>query len=64
MCSPLLQVRLLKVVNRARAFQVRSSLDFEKLSGINRAGRRSKVAISESDRVFAIAGVKQREHLV
>ena len=46
------------------AFGPVSSLDFEKLSGFNRAGHRSKSRFPLNDRVFAIAGIKQRKQLV
>ena len=54
------------VVNRVRAFRVGSGsgLNLENLSGFNRADAGVKWRFSVSDSVFAMAGIKQREHLV
>ena len=38
--------------------------DLEKLSGFNRTGRQSTIEIFMIDKVFAIAGITQRENLV
>ena len=51
--------------NRAQVFRLGPGLNFEKLSGFNQIGRRSKKSdISVSDRVFEIAGIKQKPHSV
>ena len=44
-------------------FRPVSGMNLEKLSGFNRNGRRRKIEILVSDRVFVIARIKQREHL-
>ena len=52
------------VLSFCKTFYHYFGISFEKLSGFNRVGAKSRFSVSDRPKAFAIAGIKQREHLV